>query len=463
MDEQPDEQYIPRNYWLGVANGALVMGGFAFLNVQAVVAVFLLRLGASPVMVGLVSALTFGTMLLLPLPFAPMVERAAHKKRFYVVSAVVRVVALVGLVGVVLLLRDASPWVLGGAVVAALVVYRVGIAIGILPFYELVAHSVPAQRRGSFFARRRVVGNVVKIGGAFLVGYLLDEGRSALAFPDSYAAVFACGLLLSGSGALAFCFVTEPPMHVDRSGLGLWAKLREGVAISRRDPTFRRLIACQLAGSMVMVASPFAVVYCLKVLGLLDGGAGGSGSEGGAVQVFLLTAGVTFMIALPIWARVSDRVGNAAVLRSAYLLRIAAPLLALALPFLGSDVIEPAAWGVTPQWIGAVGLAVLLNAASCGVQLGGLNYMLEMAPREHRPRYMAMWKVAIAPVVIVAPLLGGWLADALDVYWPCFAIAGVFAVVTAVLALRLDEPRDQGASGGEVSECPQPGDASSWS
>mgnify|MGYP005659318011 CR=1 FL=1 len=76
---------------------------------------------------------------------------------------------------------------------------------------------------------------------------------------------------------------------------------------------------------------------------------------------------------------------------------------------------------------------------------------------------MAMWKVAIAPVVIVAPLLGGWLADALDVYWPCFAIAGVFAVVTAVLALRLDEPRDQGAAGGEVSECPQPGDASSWS
>ena len=436
--ETADEQYIPRNYWLGMVNGALVMGGFSFLNTQAVVAVFLLELRASPVMIGLVTALTVGTMMLLPLPLAPVVERAERKKRLYLVSAVGRVVMLSALVATVLLLRGARPWVLGAAVVAAMVGYRVAVAIGILPFYEIVAHSVPARRRGGFFAWRRVLGNVLKLGGAFAVGYLLDEARSGLTFPGNYAAVFACGLLLSGTGALAFCFVSEPPMHVDRRGMGLLATLREGLAISRRDGTFQRLILCQFTGSMIAIASPFIVVYCLRVLGVLDGAAAHGGvSRGTAVQVFLLASGITFLVANPLWARVSDRVGNATVLRAAYLVRIAGPPLALLLPVLP---------GTGIQWAGAVALAVVLNVASCGVRLGGLNYMLEIAPLEHRPRYMAMWKVLVAPPVVIAPLLGGWLAMTLDAYWPCFAIAGVFAVAAAALALRLEEPREARAA-----------------
>ena len=460
MAESTRERYIPRNYWLGVVNGALVMGGFSFLNVQAVVAVFLLRLGASPVMVGLVSALTFGTMMLLPLPLAPMVEQAERKKPFYVVSAVGRVVMLSALVASVVMFRDAPPWLLGGVVVAMLVGYRVVLAIGILSFYEIVAHSVPARRRGAFFAWRRVLGNTLKIGGAFVVGYLLSEGRTGLAFPDNYAAVFACGLLLSGVGGLTFCFVKEPPMHVDRRGLGLLAKLREGLEVSRRDAAFRRLIVCQLAGSMIMIASPFTVIYCLKVLRVLDGAAAGGASVGGATTVFLLASSVSFLVANPLWARLSDRVGNATVLRSAYVLRVLAPLLALTLPVLGSGVVGPAAWGVTPQWIGAVALALLLNAAGCGIQLGGLNYMLELAPAEHRPRYLAMWKVAMTPAVLGAPLLGGWLAETFNVYWPCFAIAAAFSALTAFLAFGLDEPRER-AGDDEVGKWHAVTDASS--
>ncbi|MFW6161460.1 MAG: MFS transporter [Planctomycetota bacterium] len=427
------ERFIRRNYWLGVLNGSLVMGGFSFLNVQAVVAVFLLRLGASPVMVGLVSALSFGTMMLLPLPLAPLVEQAEHKRRYYWASTTGRVLTLSGLVGAVLVLRGAPAWLLGGVVVAVLVGYRAALSVGLLPFYEIVAHSVPARRRGGFFALRRMVGNVLKVGGAFVVGYLLDEGRSGLGFPGNYAAVFACGLLLSGAGSLAFCFVHEPPMHVDRRQMGLVAKLREGLAASRRDARFRRLIVVQLAGAAMMLARPFVVVYCLRVLGVLEPGAGRGGrSEGQAVQVFLLASAVTFLAANPLWAHVSDRVGNATLLRAAYLSRVAAAPLALVLPVLPGPAL---------QWVGAVALVVVMNATRCGVKLGELNYMLEMAPPEQRPRYVAMWKVALAPMAIGAPLLGGWLAAACDAYWPCFALAGAFAVAAAVLALGLEEPR----------------------
>ena len=444
MAEPSHEQYIPRNYWLGIVNGALVMGGFSFLNVDAVIAVFLLNLGASPVLIGLVSGASFGTMMLLPLPLAPLVERAERKQAYYIASVVGRIAALSGLVGAVWLCRGAPPWLLGGVVVAMMVGYRAAVAVGILPFYEIVAHSVPTTRRGAFFATRRVLGNVLKIGGAFLVGYLLDARRSGLTFPANYAMIFTCGLVLSGLGALAFCFAVEPRMHVDRSGLGIVAKLREGFGLTRHDGAFRRLIVCQLAGSFIMLASPFLIIYSLRVLEVLKPGESRAmGQVGAATTVFLLASAVTFLVANPVWARISDRRGNASVLRAAYAIRIAGPLLALALPLLPMGVVGPLSWGVTPRWIGAVVAAVVTNVAACGVQLGALNYMLELAPLEHRPRYMAIWKVANAPVILVAPLLGGWLAKTLDAYWACFALAGLFALAAAVLARGLHEPRER--------------------
>ena len=433
MDSLSEEQYIPRNYRLGIVNGALVIAGSVFLDVQAVIAVFLLRLGASPVLVGLVSALSFAAFMVVPLPLAPLIERTERKKRYYVASAVGRVVCLGGLVASVLVFGDAPPWLLGGMVVAMLFGHRAAMSIGLLSFYEIVSHSVPSQRRGAFFSWRRVIGGLIALGGAFLVRYLLDESRSGLAFPRSFAAIFACGLVVTGLGALTFCLVREPPMPVDRRGMGLLEKLREGWRVSRQDRTYLRLILCRVTATMRMVAAPFYVIYCLAVLG----------AELKAAAVFLVAHKVTFLVMNPVWARVSDGKGNAKLLRAAFALGVGAPLLALVLPWLPSHAVGPQAWGVTPQWIGAVALYMVYWAANCGVMLGGVNYLLEIAPTARRPSYIAMGYVYVAPVVVCAPLLGGWLATALGSYWLNFVIAAVFAVVTAVAARGLEEPRER--------------------
>jgi len=367
-----------------------------------------------------------------PLVMAPLVERAERKKPFYLASTAGRFLFLGGLVASVLLLSGRQPWLLGAVVVAMLFAYRAGIAVGLLSFYEFVAHSVPARRRGGFFAWRRTFGCVLAIGGAVVVGYLLDEARSGLSYPHNYAAIFACAMVLSGGGALAFCFVREPRMHVDRRDMGLVAKLREGWQVSRRDHTFRRLILCHVTSAMRAVASPFYVIYCLAVLG----------AEPKAAAVFLIAQKVTLLVTNPLWARVSDGKGNATLLRAAYALGVGAPLLALVLPWLPREAVGLAGWGVSPRWIGAVALYVLYWTANCGVMLGGVNYMMEIAPPAHRPSYMAMGRVYSGPVILCAPLLGGWLAKATGGYGLSFVLAACFAVVPAVVALGLVEPRE---------------------
>jgi len=245
--------------------------------------------------------------------------------------------------------------------------------------------------------------------------------------------VFACGLLMSGLGAISFCFVNEPAMPVDRRGVGLVAKLREGWRESRQNRDYLRLILCRVMAMMRMVATPFYVIYCLAVLG----------APPQAAAVFLVAHKATFLVMNPLWARVSDGKGNAKLLRAASSLGIVAPVMALLLPWVPSGVVGPPALGLTPQWIVAVALYVVYWAANCGIVLGGLNYLLEIAPTERRPSYIAICYIYVVPVTVCAPLAGGWLAKVLGAYWLNFALAAVFAVVTAVAAFGLAEPRDR--------------------
>ena len=53
---------------------------------------------------------------------------------------------------------------------------------------------------------------------------------------------------------------------------------------------------------------------------------------------------------------------------------------------------------------------ILLGASSSGDAVSGLNIILEFAAPEDRPTYIGLTNTLLAPTIIVAPILGGWLA-----------------------------------------------------
>jgi len=421
-----DEQFIPRNYRLGILNGALFMGGTAFLDQQAVVAVFLVALGASRFVVGLASAAAVVGFLLPTLLIAHPIETAERKLPYYYLSTVTRTLALGGLAAATLCLGRSHPVLLSGLTVVLLCGFNASIGVGVLPFYEVVGHSVPARRRGRFAAWRMVLGSSLAIGSGLLVKWLLDEERSGLTFSQGFASSFALGMLLCGMGSLVFCLVREPAIPVDRRGMGLLAKLREGWELTRRDASYRRLLVCRVAMSATAVASPFYVLYCLDELS----------APRERAAIFLIVARLTSLAAYPVCARVSDGRGNARLLRLASLLALAPPLLAMALRLLPADA-------VTMRWSFAVALYVAATAALSGYNVGATNYVMELAPRERRPLYIAMGYAWVTPIVLVAAPLGGWLADTFaGGRMVTFAMAAVFGIVAAAAAFGLHEPRE---------------------
>jgi MFS family permease len=424
-----DERVIPRNYRLGVLNGALYMGGSAFLDPQAVVAVFLLALGASKFVVGLAAGARIVGFLLPTLLMAHPIETAERKLPYYIVSTVSRIATLGLLVIAVLLLGRTRPRLLCVLTVLLLSGFHASVSTGVLAFFEIVGHSVPATRRGRFFAWRMALGSLLGIGAGAAVWWLLDAKRSGLTFSQGYAAVFGLGLLLCGAASVAFCLVKEPPMPVDRRGMGLLAKLREGWAMTREDGNYRRLLLCRVASAATAVATPFYVVYCLNALGIPRDQTKQAGR-------FVIAAQASALVTFALWARISDRQGNARLLRIGAVLGLLPPLLALGLPLVPEGLL---AW----RWVVAVGLYVISCAAVSAFRLGAMNYLMEAAPPERRPLYIAMCYAWIAPVALLAAPFGGWLADSPHAgYRACFALAILFGLVVACAAFGLAEPRE---------------------
>ena len=67
-----------------------------------------------------------------------------------------------------------------------------------------------------------------------------------------------------------------------------------------------------------------------------------------------------------------------------------------------------------------------------------------------RPFYIGMANTLIAPVSILAPIIGGWLVDAVsfELSFGAFALAGLLSIL--VMSFAMDEPRGTaGASNGE--------------
>ena len=73
--------------------------------------------------------------------------------------------------------------------------------------------------------------------------------------------------------------------------------------------------------------------------------------------------------------------------------------------------------------------------------MGTTNYLLEIAPEDRRPSYMAFMRVLQAPTVLM-PLISGTVAEWIS-FEAAFFLSALAATTTLTLVLRLDEPRRQ--------------------
>ena len=382
--------------------GVGIVGGIATF-----LAVFLARLGASPLLVGLLTSMPAFTGLLLAIPVGRMLERQTDIVPWYS-RARVWVQATYALTG---LLPFFLP--IGYIPTAVIVLWAIATipqTIVNITFTVVMGAAAGPQRRQQLMSWRwSTLGaaTAISVAGA---GWLLEQ----YSFPINYQIVFLVSFL---GGMLSFFFSsritidTTPSSQAHKTGLR--ALLTESVGMLREVPAFSRYITATFVFNCgIWMAMPLFPLYWVRVVEASD-------FEIGLVNT--VNSGV-LLIAYFVWARVSAKRGNLPVLFASTIALSLYPLLT----------------GMTESIVLITILAGLAGFIGSGKDLVFFDLALETMPRDRVPSFVALQQLTGYVATLAMPLVGTFLATQFDYHIALYVAGGLrLAGVVLLYVLKI--------------------------
>ncbi|MXX82783.1 MAG: MFS transporter [Chloroflexi bacterium] len=275
---------------------------------------------------------------------------------------------------------------------------------------SLMSKIMPPHRLGTFFGIQSACVNLFGAGGALLAALILER----MAFPEGFSLLF---FIAGISLMLSFVFLAltyEPASEskdvVERAN---WREFGSRLGeILRENDNFRWFLIARALTSRILTAGSFYTIYGIRRFDM-------SPEMAGALTSVLLVSNTLTSTAVG-WA--GDRWGHRRILIGANLLTVAAIITLLLAP--------DATWlTVVFALTGAVNATQWSTMMTLTVQFGSVA---------ERPFYIGMANTLIAPVTIFAPIIGGWLVDAVsfELAFAIFAAAGLLSLLVFVLPMR---------------------------
>jgi len=277
---------------------------------------------------------------------------------------------------------------------------------------SMIGKIIPSENRAAFFGMQSAFANVLASLSAVAAGYILENYSSPLDFT-------ICFLLASLGMVISFAMVAQtreqdsPPEHVISSTRQEFSK--DALAILRRDHNFRWFLVVRLISQLAMMSSAFYIVYAVDRISMSDQTAG------------LLTSVLMFaqVIANPLLGWIADRWSHPIVLKIGAVAAALASLVAWIAPGL--------------NWFYLI--FILTGIANVSMWAVTMAMMMEFGSEAERPLYIGLANTLVAPATILAPLLGGWLAES-GGFTSTFAVSALCALATfLILQFLMKDPR----------------------
>lgn len=390
------------NFIVNLLDGGFFGFAFGFASLSTVLPLFVATMSDSAVLIGLIPAIhTVGWQLpqlftarkLTTLSrYKPWVLLMTIHERvpFFVLSIIAWLIPIIGKPTALILSFLTLVWQgLGGGFTAN-------------AWQNMIGKIIPPEYRATFFGVQSAAANLLASAGATVAGLILER----LAFPGNFA---LCFLLASLMMAISwFCLsLTREPEHIPQSSPGddqqFWSHVRN---ILKTDQPFTWFLVGRILFQFAMMAFPFYIVYAVQERGM-------SKFEAGIMTSVLF---ITQVIANPLLGWLADRWKRQPVLEFGAIAATLSALLAWLAPSL--------------SWFYLV--IILIGIANTVYWAIGLALTLEFGSELHRPTYVGLANTLIAPAAVLAPLLGGWLADAMG-YRATFIASIVLGIFTAFI------------------------------
>lgn len=394
-----------RRFWHVAAAGTAFQAGSAAIDSSTIMAALILQLTGSPLAVGTVPAILRLGWLTPQIFVGYLAGRSGASMPFYAAGAFGRTAAI-ALLAIVLWLGPAADWrpaALGVAALSLWTLYAFVSGIVGVPYNDIVARSVSPDLRSRLLALRFFGGGLV----ALAVAVLADHIVRTTDFPASYAAVFGIAAALMLVSSVLFVSMGEPERPgISKGAESFAAYFREGRTAFRNDTRFRRFVFAQWCGGAVLIAAPFYVAAAADM---------GLDLENVALLLGAQTSGA--LASNLLWGWWGDTRGKLSLMRLISFLRLAPPLILLALLLLELPH--------TQMLFVLLAVFLLLGALANGLTIAVLGLLMEISPEHRRPAYSGYFNALTSPAFVL-PLLGGVIYAAIGAE-AVFFLSAVFA------------------------------------
>jgi MFS family permease len=405
---------LRHNIAANLVDGAAFGGAIGFGSFGTILPLFVSQFTHSAVLIGLVPAIHAVGWQLPQLFTANMVARLRRFKPAVMTYTVHERVPFLGLTLIALLSPRLSVDLVLVLTFTMLIWQGLGGGLTANPWQSMLAKIIPTESRGTFLGMQAAAANLCLSLTAVAAGYLLDVLHS----PQDFA---LCFLLTFGLMAISYLGIGLTREPEDREKLIPGKTVAPWAGAGRvltANLNFSWFLAARFLHQFGTMSFAFYIVYGLTHFDMDPITAG----------FFTATLAVTQTVANASMGWLGDRLGHRVMLIAGALAAAASAALALVAPSLG--------------WLYPV--FVLAGIANVSFWTIGMAMTVEFGSEAERPLYIGLSNTLVAPATILAPIVGGLIAEALG-FPTTFALAAVISLaVAAILVLAVRDPVSRG-------------------
>ncbi len=396
---------LPHWKWNFAANFMDVMFfslGLAFASMTTIMPVFIRQLGGSPLIIGLVPAVVQAGQMLPPLFVAPYIATLERKLPFVLKMTLGERLPWPLLAVLAILLAPRYPLVMLGLTIVLMAIFGLAGGICTPAWMDVVTRVTPLRIRGKLFGWSGALSGLLGAGGGLVAERVLAD----FAFPYNFAACFAATSVCMLGSFVGLAAIREPIAEERTPPGAIWAYARQLPVMLRRDRDFSLFLVVRILSALAGMAVTLVAIYATGQRGLPTS----------VVGLFTAVMLGTQVITTPLFGTIADWRGYKSSLQFALLAQAVAMALSR----------------VVTTTLGFSLVFALIGAATGLVFTTTLNLVVEFAPPADRVAYLGLHGTLIAPAVLVAPVIGGALAEGAG-YPLAFGVGAVCGFAALVL------------------------------
>ena len=409
--EQFTRNHLRYNVTVGLMDGGLFGVALGFASFGTILPLFVASMTDSATLIGLVPAIHSAGWLLPQLFTASHTSRLRRYKRTVLANTIHERIPFLGFAVVALLLPQIG--LQAGLVLTFLLLTWQGLGGGFTanPWTSMISKIIPPENRGTFFGTQAAVANLFISGSAIAAGYMLSGFES----PVNFAVCFFVATVFFTLSWVALAFTREPTDFdkvIEENPVPFW---QGASAILKRDRNFDWFLIARTLSQFATMGFAFYIVYALRRFQMDEITAG------------FLTATLTIAqtVANAGMGWLGDKVGHRAML-----------IVGAAAATLSSFL----AW-MAPSLAWFFPIFILSGFANVSIWTNGMTMATTFSGEKDRPFYIGLAQTLTAPATMIAPLLGGWIADTQG-FVVTFALSAILSVVMmGIFIFIIKEPR----------------------